>query len=85
MNRKNLVETLRAFAEARDFSVNWKSVTEAADEELVNALAMLSPYGAKEKQALLEASDIPARAELLIALTEVELARSGDAPRTQLQ
>ena len=44
---------------------------------------MLSPYGVREKQALLEAPDLKSRAEVLIAVTEVTLAKSaggGDLP-----
>jgi uncharacterized protein len=44
---------------------------------------MVSPYGAAEKQLLLEADSLTARAEALIALAEVEmLAKEGgkDAP-----
>jgi Lon protease-like protein len=36
---------------------------------------MMSPYGAAEKQALLEAPDLKARAEILVAVTEMELAK----------
>jgi Lon protease-like protein len=39
---------------------------------------MLSPYGTKEKQALLEASDLKSRAEILVAISQVELARGTD-------
>ena len=42
---------------------------------------MMSPYGASEKQALLEAPDLKTRAETLIAITEITLARAAnDAP-----
>jgi uncharacterized protein len=44
---------------------------------------MLSPYGAREKQALLEASDLKARADMLVAITQMELAR-GDAASPQI-
>ena len=47
------------------------------NEALVNALCMMSPFGVREKQALLEAPDLKTRAEVLIALTEIELARGG--------
>jgi Lon protease-like protein len=40
---------------------------------------MMSPYGPKEKQALLEAPDLKARAEVLVAITEIELARGKNA------
>ena len=55
---------------------------ERPNEALVNALAMMSPYGTAEKQALLEAPDLKTRAEILVAMTEIELAKKttgGDA------
>ena len=36
----------------------------------------MSPYGPREKQALLEAPSLKARAEVLVAITEYELARA---------
>jgi Lon protease-like protein len=44
---------------------------------------MVSPYGAAEKQALLEADTLEQRAETLIAMAEFEMAR-GDNRTTQL-
>jgi Lon protease-like protein len=38
---------------------------------------MVSPYGAAEKQALLEAGSLEKRAETLIAMAEYEMARGG--------
>jgi Lon protease-like protein len=38
------------------------------DDELVVTLCMVCPFGAAEKQALLEASDTTDRAETLLAL-----------------
>jgi Lon protease-like protein len=46
---------------------------------------MMSPFGVREKQALLEASDLKTRAEALIALTEIELARGGTSSDSTLQ
>ena len=49
---------------------------------LFRSLAMMSPYGPPEKQAMLEAPDLKTRAEILIAVTEMDLAKkrtsSGD-------
>lgn len=64
--------------------VDWESVREAPNEALVNALSMMSPYGPREKQALLEAPSLKLRAEVLVAITEFELARTRrDATRLQ--
>ena len=67
---------LRDFAEANELQIDWDSIHEAPNEALVNALAMMSPYGPREKQALLEAPDLKTRAEVLVAITEYELARA---------
>ena len=79
VDRNSLVEALRAFAEANRVKIDWEDVDKASNETLVNGLAMLSPYGAKEKQALLEATDLKSRAEILVAISQMELARSADA------
>ena len=85
VDRKALVSALRAFSKARRFGVDWKAVETSSNEDLVNTLTLMCPYGPPEKQALLEASDLQARADMLVALTEIELANSGDGPRPALQ
>jgi Lon protease-like protein len=74
VDREALLTALRAFSDAREVEIDWDSVHRAPAEALVNALSMMSPYGLKEKQALLEAPDLKTRAELLVAITEIELA-----------
>jgi Lon protease-like protein len=46
---------------------------------------MMSPYGVAEKQALLEAPDLKTRAEILVAVTEIELAKANTEGDTPLQ
>ena len=77
VDRKAVLEALRLFAESTNQEVDWKSINQAPNEALVNALAAMSPFGAKEKQALLEAGDLKTRADVLVAITEMELARGG--------
>ncbi|MHB8886370.1 MAG: LON peptidase substrate-binding domain-containing protein [Methylovirgula sp.] len=79
VDRESVLRTLRDFAEANQLQIDWTSIHEAPNEALVNALSMMSPYGPKEKQALLEAPDLKARAEVLVAITEIELARGKNA------
>jgi len=81
VDRAALVTTLRDFAKAKELKVDWDDVEKASNEVLVNALSMLSPYGAREKQALLEAADLKSRAEILVAISQIELARGADASR----
>jgi Lon protease-like protein len=83
VDREALLEVLTDFLKANDLKVDWEGVESAPNEALVNALAMMSPYGPAEKQAMLEAPDLKTRAEILIAVTEMDLAKkrtSGDPP-----
>ena len=75
VDRKAVLEALTSFLKANNLKTDWQGVESAPNEALVNALAMMSPYGVAEKQALLEAPDLKTRAEILIAVTEMELAK----------
>jgi Lon protease-like protein len=75
VDRKAVLEALQAFLKANNLKTDWQGVESAPNEALVNALAMMSPYGTAEKQAMLEAPNLKARAEILIAVTEMELAK----------
>ena len=77
VDREALLKALTDFLKANDLKVDWEGIENAPNEALVNALAMMSPYGAAEKQALLEAPDLKTRAEILGAVTEIELAKTG--------
>ncbi|SOE16910.1 hypothetical protein SAMN05877838_1795 [Hoeflea halophila] len=78
VDRKALLDSFRAYLEANDLEADWSSVERASTESLVNSLSMMSPYGPAEKQALLEADNLKIRAETLIAITEIALARDSD-------
>jgi Lon protease-like protein len=82
VDRDAILRTLRDFADNSQLSIDWDGIRRAPNEWLVNALSMMSPCGPREKQALLEAPDLKARAEMLVAITEGALAR--DARRQPL-
>ena len=84
VDRTAILKALRSFAEANRLKIDWKSIEQTPNEALVNALAMMSPFGPEEKQALLEAKTLAARADVLVAITEIELAR-GNGSSTNLQ
>jgi len=85
VDREALLDALSAFLKANSLKADWEGIENAPNEALVNALAMMSPYGAAEKQALLEAPDLKTRAEILVAVTEIELAKSKTEGETPLQ
>jgi Lon protease-like protein len=86
VDRESLLKALKDFLNANNLKADWEGIENAPNEALVNALAMMSPYGPAEKQALLEAPDLKTRAELLVAVTEIELAKKiAGGGETQLQ
>ena len=85
IDRPALLKAFRAYLSANDLEADWESVSRADNVMLVNALSMMAPYGPAEKQALLEAPDLKTRAETLIAITEMLLARDADDFGSSLQ
>ena len=85
VDREALLKALTAFLDANNLKVDWEGIENAPNEALVNALAMMSPYGPPEKQAMLEAPDLKTRAEILIAVTEMDLAMKRTSSDTGLQ
>ena len=85
VDRKALLEALQAFLKANNLKADWQGIESAPNEALVNALAMMSAYGSAEKQAMLEAPDLKTRAEILIAVTEIELAKGKTEDEPPLQ
>ena len=79
VDREDLIAALKQFAEVNEIKVVWSDIKKASNEALVNGLSMMSPCGPREKQALLEAPDLKSRAEMLVAITTIELARGQDA------
>lgn len=85
IDRDHLLAVLKEYLEANSLEADWSSIRNSSNEFLVNTLSTISPYGAEEKQALLEAKDLRTRAEVLIALAQMELAAPDDGSGTKLQ
>jgi Lon protease-like protein len=85
VDRPRLLATLKSYLIANNLHADWDRINAASTERLVNTLSILSPYGPEEKQCLLEAPDLRARADALVALAEMELAARDDGSGTTLQ
>jgi len=85
VDRKAVLDALSAFLKANDLKADWDGIEKAPNEALVNALAMMSPYDPAEKQAMLEAPDLKTRARILVAVTEIELAKGKTEGEPPLQ
>src|SRR5262249_57783840 len=85
VDRKALLAALASFLKANDLKADWEGIENAPNEAPVNALAMMTPYGAPEKQALLEAPDLKTRADILVAVTQIEPAKAKTEGEPPLQ
>ena len=79
VNRDGVLDVLKRYLDVNGMQADWEAIEESGNEALVNSLCIISPYGAQEKQAMLEAPSLGERAEILIALTEMVLAQMGRA------
>ena len=71
IDRERFLETLGCYFEANGIEGDWKAIEEAGDAALVTSLAMICPFAAPEKQALLEAMSLPERARAMTAIMEM--------------
>lgn len=83
VDRARFLKMMRDYAEFANFELNWEEIDKTGTADLVNFACMVSPYGAKEKQVLLEARSLGDRAETLIALAEFEMAKGGSGAALQ--
>ena len=56
-----IFKDLKNLFEKRGFIINWKALEKQSLDEIINALAMASPFSVEEKQVLLEASNLNIR------------------------
>lgn len=66
--RAELEARLRIYLDGQGLSADWDAVASADDDSLITTLSAVCPFEPIEKQALLEAADLPARAATLTAL-----------------
>ncbi len=83
VDRDRFLKMMKDYAEFANFELNWDEIKKTGTADLVNFGCMVSPYGAREKQMMLEARSLRDRAETLIALAEVEMAKGGTGAALQ--
>lgn len=84
--RTKLLAVLRRFLGARQLEPDWAAIERSQTDDLVNGIAIASPFAPAEKQALLEAATLVDRAETLITLAEIDAASGATGkPSTRLQ
>ena len=78
IDREKMLRSLKSYFAANQVDANWDAIKDTPTDQLVTALAMMCPFQPSEKQALLEASSLIDRADVMVALLEMSLARNDD-------
>ena len=71
IDRDAIIAALHPYFAAVDIDANWEAIHTMPDDDLLITLSMACPFSPPEKQALLEADGTIARAEVLLALLEI--------------
>ncbi|MBI1208113.1 MAG: peptidase S16 [Azospirillum sp.] len=79
-DRSRLIEGVQAYFKVQGLAASWDAVAALPDAPLVTTLAMICPFPANERQALLEASDLAELCRLLIGLIEMALLQNPGCP-----
>jgi len=85
VERAGFEQEARRFAELQGYQVDWKAVERLDDASLINGVSQIAPFDAAAKQALLEASDLATRCELLVQLMQFFGRSDPDEARVTLQ
>ena len=78
LDRPRLTKLLHSYFTLHQLSADWAAIEKTPNRHLVTCLAMICPFEPAEKQALLEAANPMARANVMMGLMEVALATSQD-------
>ena len=85
VERASFEREAREFADRQGYSVDWGSVAQLDDLSLINGVSQIAPFDAAAKQALLEATDLNTRCELLVQLMQFFGRGDPDENRVTLQ
>ena len=73
IDRRALVLKVEEYLKCQNIIPRWEALEKACDEELINALAMICPFDAASKQALLEVTTLADRLDLMMSLMAFSL------------
>ncbi|HNQ92853.1 MAG TPA: LON peptidase substrate-binding domain-containing protein [Alphaproteobacteria bacterium] len=77
LDRAALIDLLGEYLDQHGISLDWSLLNTVSDEHLMTTLAMVCPFSASEKQALLEAPCCVSRANLFLSLLELSVRHGG--------
>ena len=77
IERERLLIAVKQYFDAQDIKANWEAIEGAPNDQLITSLAMTCPFGPNERQAILEAQNLTAQAEIVMTLLEMAIRENG--------
>lgn len=85
VDMERLLVALKAYLQVNEIPIDWNAIGTTPHPAMIDSLAMICPFAASEKQALIEAGDFEERCRVLTALSEmalVQYSQGGDGDTT---
>ncbi|MCX7338647.1 MAG: LON peptidase substrate-binding domain-containing protein [Alphaproteobacteria bacterium] len=70
-DRPRLLKALGRYFKILDITPNWLEIDKTSNEKLITALAMVCPFEAREKQALLETPTLTEQSRMITTMIEI--------------
>lgn len=70
-DRLRLLKALKDYFKTMDITANWQEINKTSNEKLITSLAMICPFEAREKQAILESPTLKEQSQIITTMIEM--------------
>lgn len=79
-DRLRLLKALKGYFKIMDITPNWQEIDKTSNEKLITALAMVCPFEANEKQAILESPTLKEQSQIITTMIEMASLENPEKP-----
>ena len=79
-DRFRLLKALKGYFKIMDITPNWQEIDKTSNEKLITALAMVCPFEASEKQAILESPTLKEQSQIITTMIEMASLENPEKP-----
>ncbi len=79
-DRLRLLKALKGYFKIMDITPNWQEIDKTSNERLITALAMVCPFEASEKQAILESPTLKEQSQIITTMIEMASLENPEKP-----
>lgn len=79
-DRLRLLKALKGYFKIMDITPDWQEIDKTSNEKLITALAMVCPFEAREKQAILESPTLKEQSQIITTMIEMAALENPEKP-----